>query len=111
MNIIRFTLSLILLPLFTNLSTPAYAEGVWEKNHPGRTEVNKRIDNQKQLNNKEVKTGEISSEQATQLKKEDHQIREEERLMSGQHNSTLTPQEKAILNQQENHLLKEIKKK
>ena len=77
-------------------------ESQWEKNHPRRTEVNDRLENQNKRISQERKEGEISQAQANKLHKEDHQIRQEERDMASQNGGHITKQEQRTLNQQEN---------
>ena len=84
--------------------------GDWQKNHPRRTEVNKRLNNQNKRIKQEVKNGKITKGQAAALHKEDHQIRTEERAMASQNGSHITKQEQKTLNQQENAVSKQIGK-
>lgn len=86
----------------------AMAETQWEKDHPRRDQVNDRLQNQNKRIHKEVKEGEISKKQASALHKQDHQIRQEERDMASQNGGHITKQEQRTLNQQENHVSKEI---
>jgi hypothetical protein len=86
------------------------AEGQFDKNHPRRTEVNKRLKNQHKRINKEVKEGEITKAKAAKLHKEDRQIRKEERIMASQNGGHITKQEQKTLNQQENAVSKQIGK-
>ena len=85
-------------------------ETQWQKDHPRRTEVNKRLDNQNARINKEVKEGEMSKGQAAKLHKDDHQIRQEERDMASQNKGHITKQEQVTLNQQENKVSRQIGK-
>jgi hypothetical protein len=82
----------------------------WQKNHPRRVQVNKRLGNQNQRIKTEVKEGELSKSQAAALHKDDSQIRTEERLMASQNGSHITKQEQRTLNQQENSVSKQIGK-
>jgi CRISPR/Cas system-associated endoribonuclease Cas2 len=86
------------------------AETQWQKDHPRRTEVNKRLANQNQRIKKEVKEGEMTKGQAAKLHKEDRQIRKEERSMASQNGGHITKQEQKTLNQQENAVSKQIGK-
>lgn len=106
------TVSLVLIAAFAvGMATSTYAnEGEFNKNHPRRAEVNKRMDNQNKRINKEVKEGEISKGQAAKLHKEDHQIRREEHAMASQNGGHITKQEQKTLNQQENAVSKQIGK-
>jgi len=83
-------------------------ESQWDKDHPRRSEVNKRLDNQNARINKEVKEGEINKGQAAKLHKEDHQIRQEERDMASQNGGHITKQEQRTLNAQENGVSQQI---
>ena len=90
------------------LTGNAMAATQWQKDHPRRTEVNHRLDNQNRRINKEVKEGEITKGQAAKLHKEDRQIRKEERLMASQNGGHITKQEQRTLNQQENAVSRQI---
>jgi hypothetical protein len=93
----------------TFLSSTAMA-GKWAENHPRRAEVNARLNNQNWRINNEVKDGEITKQQANALHKEDHQIRQEERMMASQNGGHITKQEQRTLNQQENAVSRQIGK-
>jgi TolA-binding protein len=80
----------------------------WDKNHPRRAEVNARLANQNRRINKEVREGEMSKGQAAQLHRQDHQIRKEERTMASMNGGHITKSEQRALNQQENHVSREI---
>ena len=84
------------------------SESKWEKAHPRRTEVNKRLANQNKRIDREVKEGEMSKAEAGKLHKDDHQIRQEERDMAAQNGGHITKQEQKTLNQQENSVSKQI---
>ena len=83
-------------------------ETAWQKNHPRRAEVNKRLGNQNSRINQGVKNGTLTKSQATQLHKEDRQIRQEERDMASQNGGHITKQEQRTLNQQENKVSRQI---
>jgi hypothetical protein len=86
----------------------ALGETEWQKNHPRRTQVNKRLNNQNRRIHNEVKEGEISKGQAANLHRQDRQIRGEERAMASQNGGHITKQEQRTLNQQENGVSREI---
>jgi len=86
------------------------ADKDWNKDHPRRAEVNKRLANQDKRINQERKEGELSKAQAQKLHKEDRQIRGEERAMASQNGGHITKQEQRTLNQQENQVSKQIGK-
>jgi hypothetical protein len=80
----------------------AFAETQWERNHPRRDQVNDRLANQNRRINRELKEGEITKQQANQLHREDHAIRQEERDMAKINGGHITKGEQKVLNQQEN---------
>jgi hypothetical protein len=86
----------------------AMADTQWQKDHPRREQVNGRLNNQNQRIHNEVKEGKLTKAQAASLHKQDHQIRQEERLMAGQNGGHITKQEQKTLNQQENQVSKQI---
>jgi hypothetical protein len=96
--------------LLAAASSASAEETQWQKDHPRRTQVNKRLANQNKRIKNEVKEGEISKGQAATLHKEDHQIRQEERDMAAQNGGHITKQEQKTLNQQENGVSKQIGK-
>jgi hypothetical protein len=106
-NTILFTAALML----GSITASSFAdEGEFNKNHPRRAQVNKRLNNQDRRIHKEVKEGEMSKAEAAKLHKEDRQIRKEERAMAAKHNGHITKQEQKKLNKQENVVSKEIGK-
>jgi len=88
----------------------SYAQDTWQKDHPRRTQVNQRLNNQNKRINKEEKEGEISKGQAAKLHKNDHKMRQEERDMASQNHGHITKQEQKTLNQQENKNSRKIGK-
>ena len=84
------------------------ADDRWAKTHPRRSEVNKRLGNQHKRINKEVREGEMSKFKAAKLKKDDRQIRGEERAMAAQNGGHINKQEKKTLNQQENAISQKV---
>jgi hypothetical protein len=85
-------------------------ESQWQKDHPRRTEVNGRLNNQNKRINQEEKSGQITKSQAKQLHSEDHSIRQEERTMASTNNGHITKTEQHALNQQENQVSQQIGK-
>ena len=110
----RITRSAILITtalLFGSVTVNAFAdEAKFDKDHPRRAQVNKRLGNQNKRIHKEVKEGEISRGQAAKMHKEDHQIRKEERAMASQNGGHITKREQKTLNQQENGVSNQIGK-
>ncbi len=86
----------------------AHAESRWAAAHPRRDQVNDRLANQSHRINQEYREGEITRGQAAQLHQEDHQVRQEERLMASQNGSHITRLEQQTLNQQENGISRQI---
>ena len=72
--------------------------------------MNKRLANQNRRIHDEVKEGDLTKQQASQLHKEDHQIRRQERKMASQHGGHITKQEQQTLNREENAVSKQIGK-
>ena len=94
---------------FAQATTPASGSaGQWAASHPRRAEVNGRLANQNARIHQEVKEGELSKAQAANLHRQDHQIRTEERAMASMNNGHITKTEQRALNQQENHVSREI---
>jgi len=91
-------------------TAPAAGETQWQKDHPRRTEVNQRLNNQNKRINAEEKSGQITKAQGAQLHKNDRQIRGEERAMASQNGGHITKTEQKALNQQENKNSKKIGK-
>lgn len=92
----------------SGLATNAMAETQWQKDHPRRTEVNQRLNNQNQRIHNEVKSGQISKARAAKLHHEDHALRTEERTMASTDHGHITKTDQRALNQQENQVSKQI---
>jgi len=108
MSIRKILIMTALTATFAGLAGNAFAETNWQKNHPRRTEVNKRLANQNRRIHNDVKDGDMSKAKAAQLHHEDHQIRHEERDMASQDGGHITKPEQRVLNQQENGVSKQI---
>jgi hypothetical protein len=93
---------------FALLTGNAFADTTWQKDHPRRTEVNARLNNQDRRIHQDVKDGDMSRSQAAALHQDDRQIRTEERDMASQNGSHITKGEQNVLNQQENAVGKQI---
>jgi len=83
-------------------------ETQWQKDHPRRVEVNKRLQNQEARIDNKVADGDMSKAKAKKLKKADKQIHQEEKDMAAQNGGHITKQEQKTLNQQENAVSKKI---
>jgi hypothetical protein len=106
----RTALTLTLSLSLSGLATNALADTQWQKDHPRRTEVNARLNNQNKRIHNEVKSGQINKAQAKQLHSEDHAIRHEERTMASTDGGHITKTEQKALNQQENQVSQQIGK-
>ena len=91
-----------------SFSAGALAATPWQNHHPRRAEVNARLANQTHRIHNEVREGDITHAQAASLHRRDRQIRGEERAMASQQGGHLTYTQKRALNQQENHVSREI---
>jgi hypothetical protein len=104
-NRLRFTAVLVSLAALTGT---AAAETTWQKNHPRRAEVNRRLANQDRRIHQDVKAGTLSRGQAATLHHEDHQVRQEERAMAGRDGGHISKPEQRVLNSQENTISGQI---
>ncbi len=86
----------------------ATAETTWQKNHPRRTQVNGRLNNQNKRIHQDVKNGTLTKGQAAALHHDDRQVRQEERDLASQNGGHITKSEQNVLNQQENGISKDI---
>ena len=93
---------------FAAMAGSASAQTTWQKDHPARTEINHRLDNQNARIHQDVKNGALTRSQAASLHHQDHQVRQEERDMASQNGTHLTKQEVGTLNSQENAISKQI---
>jgi chromatin segregation and condensation protein Rec8/ScpA/Scc1 (kleisin family) len=100
------TATLIVALLFANASFAA--DGHWAQTHPRRHEVNSRLANQNDRIHDKVEDGKMSKGEAAKLHHEDHQVRQEERDMASQNHGHITKSEQRTLNQQENHISRQI---
>jgi hypothetical protein len=89
-------------------AAPAFAESEWDATHPRRDEVNDRLHNQDRRINQERREGELGRDQARQLHREDHRIRNEERRMAARDGGHITRADQHILNRQENRVSHQI---
>ena len=102
-------LSTMLVAAVLLASTGAFAqETQWQKDHPRRAEVNKRLDNQNKRIQQGEKSGKLTPGQAKQLHQEDKAIRKEERHMAAKDGGHITKKDQAKLNRQENKVSKQI---
>ena len=81
----------------------------FDKTHPRRAEVNKRLDNQNARVDNKVDEGKMSKGEAKKIHKEDHAIRKEERRDAAENGGHITKAEQKHINHQENKVSKQIK--
>jgi hypothetical protein len=74
----------------------------WNRDHPRRHEVNKRLNNQNRRVDQGEASGRLSPGQAHQLHAEDHAIRQQERVDAADHGGHITKGEQRQLNREEN---------
>ena len=108
-----YTMVVIGLMVMAMGVTQCYAQddtqnAAWKKNHPRRAEVNQRLKNQNKRINQGVKKGTLTPAEAAQLKTEDKQIRQEEKIMASTDGGHITKADQKALNQQENVVSKQI---
>ncbi len=106
---LKTALFLAVSAIFTANSAMAAGPN-FDKTHPRRAEVNKRLNHQDNRIKKDVKNGALTKAQAHQLHEDDRQIRQEERTMARQNGGHITKQEQHALNQQENAVSMQIPK-
>ncbi|OOG49898.1 hypothetical protein [Polaromonas sp. C04] len=107
---VRTTLALLALTTAAGfLTSNAFAADTpWQKAHPRREEVNHRLHVQNQRITHEVKEGEITHQQAHQLRANDRGVRAQERSMARQDGSHITKVDDKALNQELNKNSKAI---
>jgi hypothetical protein len=94
--------------LMTASAAPAFAESVWERNHPRRDQVNDRVANQFHRINQERREGELSRGQARAMRLQERGVLAEERADARLHGGHITRVEQAQLNRDLNGIGHEI---
>jgi hypothetical protein len=89
-------------------TVPAFAESVWNRNHPRRTEVNHRIANQEHQIRHDMRDGQLSRGQGRALLAQDRAVRADERADAHLDGSHITRNEQAQLNGDLNAIHNEI---
>jgi len=104
LSLVVLTVSLIApaIVVHADPTATAAAPSQFAKKHPRRAEVNKRIRNQNKRINQGVKSGELTPQQAQQLKANDAAIKSQERADVKANGGYLTKPEQKQLNQEEN---------
>jgi hypothetical protein len=87
----------------------AVSGSTWAQNHPGRTEVNARLNNQAVRIADGFENGTLTAAQATQLLGQDGGVRQQEQQMASLNGTHLTGAEWRSLNQEEGELSAQIK--
>ncbi len=103
----RLTLIVALSALFVGGSAFA-GDRDWNRDHPRRHEVNKRLNNQNRRVDEGVATGKLSPAQARQIHAEDHAIRQQERAEAAANGGHITKAEQRQLNREENGVSQQI---
>jgi hypothetical protein len=84
------------------------AETRWERHHPRRDQVNDRLENQSRRIRDGREDGLLTSGQARQLRAEDRDIRDQERLYSRLDGGHISKAEQGVLNQEQNRVSRQI---
>jgi hypothetical protein len=92
--------------LFT--ATASFAETRWERHHPRRDQVNDRLENQSRRIRDGREDGLLTRGQARQLRAEDRNLGDQERLYSRLDGGHISRAEQGVLNQEENRVSRQI---
>ena len=95
--------------VFAQNAAPAASPNNFDKTHPRRAEVNKRLQNQNARTDNKVAEGKMSKGEAAKIHAQDHAIRKEEKRDAAANGGHITKAEQKHINHQENHVSKEIK--
>jgi hypothetical protein len=82
--------------------------GEWQQHHPRRAEVNGRLGNQNARVRAGLRDDQLTRGEARQIRSEDTDIRDQERLYARDHDGHISKGEQHLLNQQENSVSKQI---
>ncbi len=102
---LAFVVSLVSVSAF---AAEGAAKKDWNKDHPRRAQVNKRLKNQNNRVKDGVEDGKLTKGQANQIHKEDRAIRREERRDAAKNGGHITKAEQNKLNRQENRVSNQI---
>lgn len=109
MMLVRKALVCSLIGVVAVASTaPAFAEGVWNRTHPRRAEVNHRIANQERQIRHDVRDGQLSRGQGRALMAQERAVRADERADARLDGGHITRSEQAQLNGDLNAIHNEI---
>ena len=107
----RKTISIVMISgIAALISTSAFADGNWARNHPRRDQVNDRLANQNRRIRQEVREGDLTRNQARALRTNDRSIRRQEVLFAKQDGGHITAAEQKALNQELNKNSRKIGK-
>jgi hypothetical protein len=101
-------LAVLLGTAAVGLSSPAFADGSWNWNHPRRAEVNRRIDHQERMIRHDVRDGQLSHAQGRAMMQQERGVRAEERADARLDRGHITRGEQAQLNGDLNAIHHEI---
>ncbi|MDE2510233.1 MAG: hypothetical protein KGL74_03840 [Elusimicrobia bacterium] len=97
------------VPALAQEAAPA-PKKAWNKEHPRRHEVNKRLNHQNKRAKEGVEDGKLTKQQAAKIHKEDRSVRKEERAMAAKDGGRISKADQRKLNRRENRINRRIKK-
>jgi hypothetical protein len=110
-NLKSFATLAVLVGLVSSVSV-AHADNQkkknWDKNHPRRAEVNKRLNNQQKRVDQGLSSGKLTDQQANKIQNQDQHIRQQEQRDAAQNGGHITKREQRQLNREENGVSREI---
>jgi hypothetical protein len=86
----------------------AHADDNWQKKHPRRAEVNKRLKNQQNRVDQGLANGQLKPGQAQHIQNQDARIQNQESRDAAQNGGHLTQGEQNQINREQNHTSREI---
>jgi hypothetical protein len=105
-NAVIFLTALILTSAIT-LKT-ARADDAWQKKHPRRAQVNKRLGNQQNRVDKGLANGSLKTGQAEKIQNQDAKIHRQEQRDASKNGGHITKGEQNQINHEENGVSHEI---
>jgi len=103
---LTLVMALCLAPIVSATNASA---GDFKKEHPRRAQVLKREKHQVNRINRATTNKKITYQQASKLKHEENNIRKQEQQMASSNGGHITKAEQKSLNQEENHVMKEMR--
>jgi hypothetical protein len=98
----------VCVALFSTSILSAQADTNWQKKHPRREQVNKRLKNQQNRVDQGLANGQLKPGQAEKIQNQDSRIRNQERRDASQNGGHITQGEQNQINREENHTSREI---